>query len=207
VTLRNRVSAAAAAGVLIVVATVSSVLYFIYAASLHSRADATLLDAAQQASTLASRIKQSAAAGRSTPHFVLTVGTVRVQLLPGRPVTAGQSTVFGPLSSRDVAVSDAAQPAYFASVRHGGQQFRIYTAVWAGGGLVRTGQAASADDGTLREAALLLAALTITAAGITYGAARLTAGRVLRPIAELTAAAEHHPDPRPHRQPPCRPDQ
>jgi two-component system sensor histidine kinase MprB len=55
---------------------------------------------------------------------------------------------------------------------------------------VRTGQAANADDGALLDAAMLLAALTVAATGITYGAARLTAGRILRPIAELTAAAE-----------------
>ena len=60
-----------------------------------------------------------------------------------------------------------------------------------GGGLVRTSRAANADDGALRNAALLLAGLTVAAAGLTYGAARLTAGRVLRPIGELTAAAEH----------------
>ena len=55
-TLRNRVSVAAAVGVLIVVAAVSSVLYFFYAASLHSRVDATLVDAAQQASSITQRI-------------------------------------------------------------------------------------------------------------------------------------------------------
>ena len=60
-TLRNRVSVAAAVGVLIVVAAVSGVLYFFYAASLHSRVDATLIDAAQQASSVAQQIKQSAA--------------------------------------------------------------------------------------------------------------------------------------------------
>ena len=77
--------------------------------------------------------------------------------------------------------------------RDGGQQFRVYTAAWPGnpGGLVRTSRAANADDGALRNAALLLAGLTVAAAGVTYGAARLTAGRILRPIAELTAAAEH----------------
>ena len=58
-TLRNRVSAAAAVGVLIVVAAVSSVLYFSYAASLNSRLDASLVDASQQAIIVASRIKQS----------------------------------------------------------------------------------------------------------------------------------------------------
>jgi two-component system sensor histidine kinase MprB len=56
---------------------------------------------------------------------------------------------------------------------------------------VRASRAANADDGALRNAALLLAGLTVAAAGITYGAARLSAGRILRPIAELTAAAEH----------------
>ena len=65
-TLRHRVSVAAAVGVLIVVAAVSSMLYFFYAASVHSRADVTLIDAAQQASSITQRIKQSASGGAST---------------------------------------------------------------------------------------------------------------------------------------------
>ena len=76
-TLRNRVSVAAAVGVLIVVAAVSSVLYFSYAASLRSRVDATLVDAAQQAASIAGRIKQS---GRQQPKSdvdtPVTVGSV-----------------------------------------------------------------------------------------------------------------------------------
>jgi two-component system, OmpR family, sensor histidine kinase MprB len=194
-TLRNRVSVAAAAGVLIVVAAVSSVLYFYYAASLHSRVDAALVDAAQQATSVARRIKQSEAGSRSAPDVgePVTVGGVELQLFPG-PVAAGRPTRFGPLDSRDVAVAEGAQPPYFANVRDGGQQFRVYTAalpIAPGGGLVRTSRAANADDSALRRAALLLAGLTMAAAAVTYGAARLTAGRVLRPIADLTAAAEH----------------
>jgi two-component system sensor histidine kinase MprB len=195
VTLRNRVSVAAAAGVLIVVAAVSSVLYFSYAASLHSRVDATLLAAAQQATSIARRIKQSGANGGPALNVSkpVTVGSVELQLFPG-PVAAGRPTRFGPLGYRDVAVAEHAQPAYFANARHGGQQFRVYTAALPmapGGGLVRTSRAANADDGALRNAALLLAGLTLAAAGVTYGAARLTAGRILRPIGQLTAAAEH----------------
>jgi two-component system, OmpR family, sensor histidine kinase MprB len=79
-------------------------------------------------------------------------------------------------------------------VNDGGRQFRVYTAAMPGSsdaGLVRTSRAADADDGTLRNAALLLAWLTVGAAGVTYGAARLAAGRILRPIAGLTATAEH----------------
>jgi two-component system, OmpR family, sensor histidine kinase MprB len=195
VTLRNRVSVAAAVGVLIVVAVVSGVLYFFYAASVHSRVDAALVDAAQQASSIAARIKQSGAGdSRSAPDVnqPVTVGSVEVQLFPG-PVAAGQTTPFGPLGSRDVAVAEQAQSPYFANGRDRGQQFRVYTTAWFGnpGGLVRSSRAANADEGALRDAALLLAGLTVSAAGVTYGAARLTAGRILRPIAELTAAAEH----------------
>ena len=191
-TLRNRVSVAAAVGVLIVVAAVSGVLYFTYAASLRSRVDAALVDAAQQASTIAGRIKQSAGVSQSAPDFTepVTVGSVAVQLIPG-PVAAGQPAQFGPLDNRDVDVANQVQPAYFADASDGGNQFRVYTAAMSGAGLVRTSRSADADNGALRNAALLLAGLTVAAAGVTYGAARLTAGRILRPIAELTAAAEH----------------
>ena len=193
-TLRNRASVAATAGVLIVVAAVSTVLYFSYAASLHARVDAILVDAAQQANGIAQQIKESASAGRSTPDFgrPVTVGSVAVQLLPG-PVV-GQPTQFGPLDSRDVAVAEGAQSPFFADADHGGHQFRVYTAPMpgtSGAGLVRTSRSVDADDGALRNAALLLAGLTVAAAGVTYGVARLTAGRILRPIAELTATAEH----------------
>jgi two-component system sensor histidine kinase MprB len=192
VTLRNRVSVAAAVGVLIVVAGVSGVLYFSYAASLRSRVDATLVDTAQQVATITRRIKQSAAQSPSGPDFEVTVGSVEIQLFPGQ-VTTGQPTRFGPLDGRDVAVADLEQPAYFADARDRGQQFRVYTVAWPGnpGALVRTSRAANADDGALRNAALLLAGLTLAATALTYGAARLAAGRILRPIAELTAAAEH----------------
>jgi len=198
VTLRNRISVAAAAGVLLVVAAVSAVLYFSYAANLHSRVDTELVAAAQQANSIARQLKQSGAGSSSAPDMSkpVTVGSIQVQLFPG-PV-AGQPTRFGPLGTRDVAVADGAQPAYFADARDGGQRFRVYTAAMpdtampdrSGGALVRASRAANADNGALRGAALLLAGLTVAAAGITYGLARLSAGRILRPIADLTAAAE-----------------
>jgi two-component system sensor histidine kinase MprB len=192
VTLRNRVAVAAAAGVLIVVAAVSSVLYLSYAASLRSRVDATLVDAAQQATGIAGNIvKQAAARSQSGTDIQITVGGVEVQLFPSP--AAGLPTQFGPLGGRDVAVGGQEQPAYLSDARNAGQQYRVYTAAWLGnpGGLVRTSRAASADDAALRDAALLLAGLTAAAAAMTYGAARLAAGAVLRPIAKLTAAAEH----------------
>ena len=190
-TLRNRVAVAAAAGVLIVVAAVSGVLYVSYAASLRSRVDATLVDAAQQATGVAGNIIKHAARSQSGADIQITVGGVEVQLFPNP--AAGLPTQFGPLGGRDVAVASQEQPAYLSNVHDAGQQYRVYTAAWLGnpGGLVRTSRPASADDGALRDAALLLAGLTLAAAGVTYGAARLAAGRILRPVAQLTAAAEH----------------
>jgi len=198
VTLRNRVSVVAALGVLVVVAAVSGVLYLSYAASLHSRVDPALVDAAQQAAGIAQRVKQSAATDKRSGNdpaldLTVTVGSIEVQLFPG-PVDAGQSTRFGPLDGRDVAVAERTEPAYVAERRDGGQRFRVYTAAGPGPSsipLVRTSRAVNADDAALRTAAVLLAGLTVAAAGVTYSVARLTAGRVLRPIAELTAAAEH----------------
>ena len=141
-TLRNRVSVATAVGVLIVVAAVSSVLYFSYAASLRSRVDATLVDAAQQAVSIEASIKQSAGVTQSTPDIntPVKVGSVEVQLFPGQ-VAVGQSSSIGPLGSNDVAVAEGAQPPYFANEYAGGHQFRVYTAAMPGvpgGGLVRT---------------------------------------------------------------------
>ena len=197
-TLRNRVSVVAALGVLVVVAAVSGVLYLSYAASLHSRVDPALVDAAQQAAGIAQRVKQSAATDKRSGNdpaldLTVTVGSIEVQLFPG-PVDAGQSTRFGPLDGRDVAVAVGTEPAYVAERRDGGQRFRVYTAAGPGPSsipLVRTSRAVNADDAALHTAALLLAGLTVAAAGVTYSVARLTAGRVLRPIADLTAAAEH----------------
>ena len=197
--LRNRISVAAAVGVFIVVAAVSSVLYFSYSAIVHSRADTTLFDAAQQASSIAQGVKESAAGGssssKSLPGFSkpITVGSVELQFVAG-PLGVGQPTQFGPLDNRDVAVGEGAQPAYFANVDDDGRQLRVYTTTMpfsSGGGLIRASRPAAADDATLRNAALLLAGLTLAATGITYGAARLSAGRILRPIADLTATVEH----------------
>jgi two-component system, OmpR family, sensor histidine kinase MprB len=196
VTLRNRISVAAAAGVLIVVSAVSVVLYLSYDASLRSRVDPALVDAAQQANTVAQRIKQSAGSTGATPDVStpVTIGSVDIQLLPG-PLGIGQPTRFGPLTEHDLAVSTGAEAAYFADIRDGGKRYRVYTAAMPntpnGGALVRTSRAADADDAALRTAALLLLALTVAATAVTYAAARLTASRILRPIGDLTAAAEH----------------
>jgi two-component system sensor histidine kinase MprB len=199
VTLRNRISIAAAVLVLLVVACVSIAVYVAYAASLRSRVDGFLVNAAEQAASIAGGLKQKAAGLAPTPpdlaNAPVKVGGTVVQLLPG-PLEVGQSTAFGPLGKQDLAVAQGADAAYFTTVQVGKERFRVYTASGSGPSargiaLVRAGRAANADDGALRTAGLLLAGLTLGSAAVTYGVARLSAGRVLRPIGRLTAAAEH----------------
>ena len=103
VTLRNRVSVAAAVGVLIVVAAVSGVLYLFYAASLHSRVDAALVDAAaaslQHRHSASSNRGPATASRRPTSTRRSRSAAWQVQLFPGQ-VAAGQPTPFGPLDSQ-----------------------------------------------------------------------------------------------------------
>jgi two-component system sensor histidine kinase MprB len=179
--------------VLLVVAAVSTVLYFSYAASVRARADAALVDAAQQVSTVAQKFKQAASNSGtvSATSEPISVGSTQIYVIPG-PIVGQQATPFGPLDSRDVAVAAQQLPTYFTDARVGGRTYRVYTAAMpdGSGGLVQAGRPANADDSALRTAALLLAALTMAAGAVTYGLARLTASRVLRPIARLTRGAE-----------------
>ena len=108
--LRGRLSAAAAFGVLIVVGVVSGILFMSYAVTLRSRVDAGLVDAAQQAVTLAAQVKQASDKG-PLPNLAkpITVGSIRLKLLLG-PVSAGEPTAVGSLGTQDVAVAQGADP-------------------------------------------------------------------------------------------------
>jgi len=213
-TLRNRVALIAAAIVLAVVVVVNIVLVYAYSGQLRSGGDASLVNAAQQASTIAAKMKATQAnqpsttptkpaATPSTPSkpttdkppsdtdTIVTVGATQVELLWG-PVSAGQPSLLGPLTAHDVAVSVGSQPAYFGYSPD--QTLRTYTTALTGvpgGGLVRATRKLSADSDALHQAEWLLAALALAATGVTYLALRLAAGRILRPIRHLTNTAEH----------------
>ncbi|MCL2652431.1 MAG: HAMP domain-containing histidine kinase [Propionibacteriaceae bacterium] len=211
-TLRNRVALIAAVIVLAVLAAVNIVVVYAYAGQLRSGGDATLVDAAQQASIIASKMKTTQTAPpeptKPTPtasapskpaqdkqpsdtDTIVVVGGTQVELLWG-PVSVGQPSLFGPLNTQDVAVSVGSQPAYFGYSPD--QTLRTYTAALTGvpgGGLVRASRKLNADSNALHQAEWLLAALVLVATAVTYLALRLAAGRILRPIRHLTNTAEH----------------
>ena len=193
--LRARLSLAAALGVFAVLTVVSGVLFAFFAAGLRAQTDGSLVHAAEQASTIAAAIKRaSQEKGVAADfHAPVTVGGADLQIFPG-PVHLGDPGSLGPVTGADVAVSEGTGSPYFATISTGGEGYRTYTAPLAGttsGAIIRVSRAAAADTRTLQRAAALLGSVTLLGTAAAALAGRLTAGRVLRPIAELTAAAEH----------------
>ncbi len=191
VSLRGRLSAAAAFGVLIVVGVVSGILFMSYAVTLRA-VDADLVDAAQQAVILANQVKQASDKG-PLPNLAkpITIGSIRWSSCSGRsaPDSPPPSARWARRRSR----RPGARPAYFMTTRADGAAYRVYTAAMPG---TQAGAGAHEPGGLRRQrraacAGLLLAGLTLAAAAATYGLAWLSAGRILRPVAQLTAAAEH----------------
>jgi two-component system sensor histidine kinase MprB len=191
--LRSRLSLAAGVTVFVVLAVVSVVLYFFYAANLRSRTDSNLVLAANQASTVAQAVKQAAVGkGISPEGGPVTIGSADLQIFSG-PLAERQTSPLQSISERDIHVADGDQSAYFATVTSGHTRYRVYTAAFTGGpsaSLVRASRPTSDDTSSLRRAALLLSLLTVAGAGMAALAGRLLGGRVLRPIGELTSAAE-----------------
>jgi two-component system sensor histidine kinase MprB len=191
--LRSRLSLAAGVTVFVVLAAVSVVLYFFYAANLRSRVDGNLVHAANQASTVTEAIKRAAVDKGVTPFGgPVTVGSADLQILSG-PLVVRQDSTLQAVSARDIGVADGTQPAYFSTLDSDHGRYRVYTSALSGsspGSLVRVSRPVSDDTSSLRRAALLLSLLTLAGAGSAAVAGRLLAGRVLRPIGELTSAAE-----------------
>jgi two-component system sensor histidine kinase MprB len=191
--LRSRLAIASGTGVLVVLAVVGGVLFAVYEASLRARTDGTLVHAAEQASSVVRALKVAAAAkGREADlSAAVTVTGAQLQIVPFPQPTE----VSGRLESidvRDVEVAAGRAPAYFRTTSDE-DPVRVYTARLTLVGdpvLVRVWRPASADAADLARAGLLLIAVTVGGTGIAAGAARLGAGRVLQPVAELTAAAE-----------------
>jgi two-component system, OmpR family, sensor histidine kinase MprB len=109
------------------------------------------------------------------------------------PVTPGPSADFVPVTERDARVAYGAGIPYFRYAEYDGVRYRIYTAPLPGspGNLVRTAVPASVVGATLDRLTALLIGITAGGGLLAAFAARLAAGRVLRPVRQLTEAVEH----------------
>jgi signal transduction histidine kinase len=185
VSLRTRVAIAVGVVVLCALTIVAAVVYPAVAASLREQIDQSLLQVARNAPTVAGKLKKAAVIGQLVPF-----GSTQLQILPD--AVPGPTDGFVGLTEHDVLVAAGTDKAYFQDEVYDGIDYRIYTAQFPGspGVLVRVAMPRSATQSTQTSLGWLLAALVPAGAIAAAVVARLAAGRVLRPVGQLTETVE-----------------
>jgi two-component system sensor histidine kinase MprB len=183
--LRTRVAIAVGVVVFCALAIVAAVVYPAVGANLRGKSDEALVQVAENAPTIAARLKQAGTVGQLVPF-----GNTQLQILPD--VTTGPTDGFTDITDHDVQVAYGKDKPYFHDDAYGSVVYRIYTAQFPGnpGALIRVAQPAS--DATSTQTALGWLLIVLVPAGAAGAAvmARLAAGRVLRPVSTLTETVE-----------------
>ena len=184
--LRSRVAIAVGVVVFCALAIVAAVVYPVVGANLQAQDDASLMQVANNAPLTATKLKQA-----GTPFGQLvTLGDTQLQILPD-PMP-GPVKGFVDVTDQDMAVALGEAKAYFQNATFDGVDWRIYTTQFPGnpGALVRAAMPAAQAASTQQALGWLLLALVPTAAIAAAALARLAAGRVLRPVGQLTETVE-----------------
>ncbi|MFJ4848561.1 sensor histidine kinase [Streptomyces sp. NPDC088733] len=198
-TLRNRVALAGGTVVFAALLLASLVIYPSLSAGLHRQSDDVLTsaadrDASQLLKDFKFKMEQMEREGTrlTVPTSPVTVGSTQLQFV-APPVAAGPGGGFLPVSSHDVEVARGRAPAYFQDAEYEGVTYRVYTAPLSGwdGALVRAAIRQSVVSSTLDRLTVLLAVITAGGTLLAALGARLVAGRVLRPVRQLTDTVEH----------------
>ena len=116
-------------------------------------------------------------------QFVRPGGTV--QVAPGEKPSPL-------LDDRDVkAVATGARAPFFADVERDGRHLRVYTMRIAKGGALQVARSLDEVDGTLGTLRIGLGVIVLLGIGAALALARLATRAAVRPVSELTEAAEH----------------
>jgi two-component system sensor histidine kinase MprB len=183
--LRTRVAIAVGAVVFGTLAIVATVIYPAVGANLRGKNDQALIQVAKEAPTIATKLKQAGTVGQLVPF-----GATQLQILPD--ATAGPTNGFVDLTAHDVQVAGGQAGPYFHDEAYGRVDYRIYAMQFPGspGTLVRAALPLSDAASTQTALGWLLVALVPAGAIGAAVLARLAAGRVLRPVGQLTETVE-----------------
>ncbi|NUS13136.1 MAG: HAMP domain-containing histidine kinase [Streptomyces sp.] len=126
------------------------------------------------------------------PTKLLKIASTNLQFVMA-PVTVGPSDGFVDVGEVDVQVAEGTHAPYFHDAEWEGRHYRIYTTQLAGstGVLVRTAVLTAVVHSTLQRLEVILLAITAGGCLLAALAGRLAAGRVLRPVGQLTETVEH----------------
>jgi len=183
--LRARVAIAVGAVVFCALTIVAAVVYPAVGANLRGKDDESLVQVATEAPTIAAKLKQAGTVGQLVPF-----GNTQLQILPA--ATAGPTNGFVDITGHDVQVASGTDKPYFQDEAYRSVVYRIYSAQLAGspGVLVRVARPASDAASTQTALGWLLVVLIPASAIGAAVVARLAAGRVLRPVGQLTETVE-----------------
>ena len=183
--LRARVAIAVGVVVFCALAIVAAVVYPAVGANLRGKNDQALVQVAKEAPTIAAKLKKAGTVGQLVPF-----GNTQLQILPA--AAAGPTNGFVDISDHDVQVADGNDKPYFHDEAYRSVDYRIYTTQFPGnpGTLVRVALPVSDAASTQTALGWLLAVLVPAGAIIAAVVARLAAGRVLRPVGQLTETVE-----------------
>jgi signal transduction histidine kinase len=184
--LRTRVAIAVGAVVFGALAIVAAVVYSAVGANLRGQEDQSLVQVAQNAPSIAVKLKQA----RTPLGQLVPFGDTQLQIVPDAMV--GPTNGFVGITDRDVQVADGNDKPYFYDEAYGSVVYRIYTVQFPGqpGTLVRVAMPVSDAASTQTALGWLLVALVPAGAIGAAVVARLAAGRVLRPVGQLTETVE-----------------
>jgi two-component system sensor histidine kinase MprB len=206
VSLRGRVTLAAAAAVTVALALTSLVVYAVARDELTSRVDASLRDRVPQVMALRRELQGGSAAlgpGASGEVRVIQVplplpplgaagGFVQVVSKNGDVLRPAGQTFTLPVTQRTRALAAGSAKPFFNTVyvRSAGKDVRVYSTTLGSGLALMVARPLDETDATLRRIAIALGLITLAGAGLGALLGRAAAGAVVAPVARLTETAE-----------------
>jgi hypothetical protein len=152
--LRIRLAIAVGVVVFCALATAAGVIYPAVGANLRGKNDQSLVQVAENAPTIAAKLKQAGAFGQLVPF-----GSTQLQILSD--ATVGPTSGFVDITDHDVQVASGNDKPYFRDEAYRSIDYRVYTMQFPGnpGMLVRVAQPASDATSTQTALGWLLVAL------------------------------------------------
>jgi two-component system sensor histidine kinase MprB len=192
-TLRSRLTVAAAAAVAVAVVLASALVYVLVRSELRGRIDDSLERGARLIALLATRLDAPLEPGVQVfPRAPLEGIRFYVQAITDEGVAAPRRGGRGliPVSDRARAAAAGEADAFFADAEVGGTHLRVYTRPLEAGVAVQLARSLEEVDATLARLRWVLAAISLGGIGLAAVLGLLVSRSALRPVAELTETAE-----------------
>jgi two-component system sensor histidine kinase MprB len=207
--LRRRLMLACAAAVALAVVLAAGLTYGFVRDTLRDQIDASLSGAEPFADRMSERQRGIVIERRSKALDAgqLPPGSARFRTIspldgpiPFAQLSKGDGTVLVPPGEEPVTLADPAEveavakgerDAFFADVERDGKRFRVYTTAGGNGSALQVARPLDEVDDTLATLRMGLGVIVLLGIGAALALARLATRAAVKPVSELTDAAEH----------------